>query len=238
MVKVVKRLRSLIAEMDPTKSYDLASAVSVLKKSATAKFDETIDIAVNLGVDARQTDQLIRGMVALPHGIGKVVRVAVFAKGDKAKEAESAGADIVGEADLIEQVKKGIIDFDRCIATPDLMAQVGALGKVLGPKGLMPNPKLGTVTTDVATAVKAAKSGQVEYKTEKGGIVHAGIGKVSFSAEAISENIKAFVSALQQVKPSTSKGTYLRKVSVSLTMGPSVKIDVASFPFGNQAKAA
>ncbi len=200
----------------------------MIKGNATAKFDETIEIAINLGVDPRHADQMVRGVVALPHGTGKALRVAVFAKGDKAKEAEAAGADLVGAEDLAERITKGEIPFDRCIATPDMMAVVGRLGKILGPRGLMPNPKLGTVTPDVTAAVKAAKAGQIEFRVEKAGIVHAGIGKASFTAEALSENIRAFVDAINKAKPSGAKGPYFKRVSLSSTMGPGLKLNVAS----------
>ena len=202
--------------------------MKLIKERAKAKFDETIEIAMNLGIDPRHSDQNVRGVVQLPNGTGKTMKVAVFARGDKAKEAERAGADIIGAEDLVEKVQGGTIDFDRCIATPDMMALVGRLGKVLGPRGLMPNPKLGTVTADVAAAVKAAKGGQVEFRAEKAGIIHAGIGKASFSEDALLENVKAFVGAINRAKPSGAKGTYLKKVSLSSTMGPGVKLDIGS----------
>jgi large subunit ribosomal protein L1 len=223
-----KRLRSAYEAIDREGFYALADAVKMIKERAKAKFDETIEIAMNLGIDPRHADQNVRGVVQLPNGTGKSMRVAVFARGDKAKEAEKAGADIVGAEDLAEKVQAGTIDFDRCIATPDMMALVGRLGKVLGPRGLMPNPKLGTVTPDVTAAVKAAKGGQVEFRAEKAGLIHAGIGKASFSEEALIENVKAFVGAINRAKPSGAKGTYLKKVSLSSTMGPGVKIEVAS----------
>jgi large subunit ribosomal protein L1 len=204
----------------------------MIKERAKAKFDETIEIALNLGIDPRHADQNVRGVVQLPNGTGKSMRVAVFARGDKAKEAERAGADIVGAEDLVEKVQGGTIDFDRCIATPDMMALVGRLGKVLGPRGLMPNPKLGTVTADVTAAVKAAKGGQVEFRAEKAGLVHAGVGKASFSEQALVENVKAFVGAINRAKPSGAKGTYLKKVCLSSTMGPGVKIEVSSLVGG------
>jgi large subunit ribosomal protein L1 len=223
-----KRLKSAYEAIDREAFYALPDAVKMIKERAKAKFDETIEIAMNLGIDPRHADQNVRGVVQLPNGTGKTTRVAVFARGDKAKEAERAGADIVGAEDLAEKVQAGTIEFDRCIATPDMMALVGRLGKVLGPRGLMPNPKLGTVTADVTAAVKAAKGGQVEFRAEKAGLIHAGIGKASFSEEALVENVKAFVGAINRAKPSGAKGTYLKKVSLSSTMGPGVKIEVAS----------
>ena len=228
MARKGKRLTAARERIERDSAYDLAAAVDLIKGNATAKFDETIEIAINLGVDPRHADQMVRGVVALPHGTGKALRVAVFAKGDKAKEAEAAGADLVGAEDLAERITKGEIPFDRCIATPDMMAVVGRLGKILGPRGLMPNPKLGTVTPDVTAAVKAAKAGQIEFRVEKAGIVHAGVGKASFTAEALSENIKAFVDAINKAKPSGAKGTYLKRVSLSSTMGPGLKLNVAS----------
>ncbi len=223
-----KRLKSAYAGIDRNKFYNLDEAVTVIKANAKAKFDETVEIALNLGVDPRHADQMVRGVVELPHGTGKTVRVAVFAKGDKAEEAKKAGADIVGADDLFEAVNGGTMDFDRCIATPDMMGLVGRLGKVLGPRGLMPNPKLGTVTANVAEAVRAAKAGQVQFRVEKAGIVHAGVGKASFPAEKLVENIKAFVDAINRSKPQGAKGTYLKKVSVSSTMGAGVKLDIAT----------
>ncbi len=223
-----KRLKKIHEGIDRDALYTLADAVKIIKDNASAKFDETVEVALNLGVDPKHADQMVRGVVSLPHGTGKSLRVAVFAKGDKVKEAEEAGADIVGSDELAAKIKKGEIDFDRCIATPDMMAVVGQLGKVLGPKGLMPNPKLGTVTPDVAGAIKAAKAGQIEFRVEKAGIVHAGVGKASFSAEAISENITAFVGAINKAKPSGAKGTYLKRASVSSTMGPGVKLDIGN----------
>ena len=228
MARRGKRLTAARERIERDSAYDLAAAVDLIKGNATAKFDETVEIAINLGVDPRHADQMVRGVVALPHGTGKALRVAVFAKGDKAKDAEAAGADLVGAEDLAERITKGEIPFDRCIATPDMMAVVGRLGKILGPRGLMPNPKLGTVTPDVAAAVKAAKAGQIEFRVEKAGIVHAGVGKASFTAEALSENIKAFVDTINKAKPSGSKGTYLKRVSLSSTMGPGLKLNVAS----------
>jgi len=228
MAKIGKRYKSAAEGIDRNEAYDLTDAVKMVKGNAKAKFDETIEVAINLGVDPRHADQMVRGMVELPHGTGKSVRVAVFAKGDKAEEAKKAGADIVGAEDLMEAVQNGQIDFERVIATPDMMAVVGRLGKVLGPRGLMPNPKLGTVTPDVATAVKAAKAGQIEFRVEKAGIIHAGVGKASFSEDQIRENIAAFVDAINRAKPSGAKGTYMQRVSVSSTMGPGVKINLAS----------
>jgi len=228
MARDGKRLTSAYADINRDKFYSLAEAVSVIKTRATAKFDETIEIALNLGVDPRHADQMVRGVVELPHGTGKTVRVAVFAKGDKAEEAKKAGADLVGAEDLFDQVNGGTMDFDRCIATPDMMGLVGRLGKVLGPRGLMPNPKLGTVTANVTEAVRAAKAGQVQFRVEKAGIVHAGIGKASFGEEKLVANVQAFVDAIVKAKPAGAKGTYLKKVSLSSTMGPGVKLDVGT----------
>jgi large subunit ribosomal protein L1 len=222
-----KRLKKARENVDRSAFYALSDAVKIIKENANTKFDETIDIALNLGVDPKHADQMVRGVVSLPHGTGKSLRVAVFAKGDKVKEAEEAGADLVGSDELADQVKKGDIDFDRIIATPDMMAVVGQLGKILGPKGLMPNPKLGTVTMDVAAAVKAIKGGQIEFRVEKEGIVHAGVGKVSFSADAIGENISTFIDAISKAKPTGVKGTYMKRVSISSTMGPGVKLDIS-----------
>lgn len=227
--KFGKRLRTVAEGINRDEALDLDAAVKMVKANATAKFDETIELAINLGVDPRHADQMVRGMVALPHGTGKSVRVAVFAKDAKADEAREAGADVVGAEDLMEAVQNGEMDFERVIATPDMMAIVGRLGKVLGPRGLMPNPKLGTVTPDVAGAVKAAKAGQIEFRVEKAGIIHAGVGKASFSEDQIRENIAAFVNAINRAKPSGAKGTYMQRVSLSSTMGPGVKINVASF---------
>ncbi|HCS68892.1 MAG TPA: 50S ribosomal protein L1 [Rhodospirillaceae bacterium] len=227
--KFGKRLRTVAEGINRDEALDLDVAVKMVKANATAKFDETIELAINLGVDPRHADQMVRGMVALPHGTGKSVRVAVFAKDAKAEEARKAGADVVGAEDLMEAVQNGQMDFERVIATPDMMAIVGRLGKVLGPRGLMPNPKLGTVTPDVAGAVKAAKAGQIEFRVEKAGIIHAGVGKASFSEDQIRENIAAFVNAINRAKPSGAKGTYMQRVSLSSTMGPGVKINVASF---------
>lgn len=226
MSKLSKRLEKASAEVDKSKSYSVKEAVDVLKKTASVKFDETVDLAVNLGVDPKYNDQMVRGSITLPNGLGKEVRVAVFATGDKLDEAKKAGADVFGADELVAEVKGGRADFDRCIATPDMMPKLGALGKVLGPRGLMPNPKLGTVTQDIAQAVEAAKSGQVEFKVEKNGIVHVGIGKASFDAKALEENIKALVTAVNQAKPTGAKGVYLQKISASTTMGPAVTIDV------------
>ena len=223
-----KRLLKALETVDRNAHYDLKDAVNMIKENASAKFDETVEIAINLGVDPKHADQMVRGVITLPHGTGKSLRVAVFAKGDKAQEAEAAGADVVGADDLAEKINKGEIDFDRCIATPDMMAVVGRLGKVLGPRGLMPNPKLGTVTPNVTEAVKAAKGGQIEYRVEKAGIVHAGVGKASFSPEALAENVSTLIDAINKAKPSGAKGSYLKKVSLSSTMGPGVKINVGS----------
>lgn len=221
-----KRLKKVYETRDPMLEVSLEEAVKAAKANATTKFDETIDIAINLGVDPRHSDQNVRGMVQLPNGTGKTVRVAVFAKGDKAEEAKKAGADIVGDEDLAAKIQKGEIDFDRCIATPDMMPLVGRLGQVLGPRGLMPNPKLGTVTPDVVAAVEAAKGGAVEFRAEKAGIVHAGIGKASFSEKQLIENAGAFVQAIIKAKPSGAKGNYLKKISLSSTMGPSYRVNI------------
>jgi large subunit ribosomal protein L1 len=234
MVKLSKRVIKTREGLDPAKSYDLTDALKLLKQRAVAKFDETIEVALNLGVDPRHADQMVRGVCNLPNGTGRRVRVAVFAKGGKADEAKKAGADIVGAEDLVETVQKGTIEFDRAIATPDMMPLVGRLGKVLGPRGLMPNPKVGTVTPDVAGAVKAAKGGAVEFKVEKAGIVHAGVGKASFTEEALAGNIRAFVDAVVKAKPTGAKGTYLKRVSVSSTMGPGIKLDLATVMPGSQ----
>jgi large subunit ribosomal protein L1 len=216
-----------MAELDPTKHYGVDEAIQLAKANATAKFDETIEIALNLGVDPRHADQMVRGVVTLPAGTGKDVRVAVFAKGDKADEARAAGADVVGAEDLMDTIQGGTIDFDRVIATPDMMGIVGRLGKVLGPKGLMPNPKLGTVTPNVAEAVKAAKGGQVEFRVEKAGIIHSGIGKASFTEADLRKNFDAFVDAIVKAKPTGAKGKYVKKAAISSTMGPGLKLDVA-----------
>ncbi len=228
MAKLPKRVVASREGIDRKKFYPLTEALGLIKERATAKFDETVEVAINLGVDPRHADQMVRGVVQLPHGTGKTVRVAVFARGLKADEATAAGADIVGAEELVETIQKGEINFDRCIATPDMMPLVGRLGKVLGPRGLMPNPKVGTVTQDVAAAVKASKGGAVEFRVEKAGIVHAGVGKASFSAEALLDNVRALVDAVQKAKPTGAKGTYLQRVSVSSTMGPGVKVEVGS----------
>jgi large subunit ribosomal protein L1 len=228
MAKLGKRLKAACDGVDREKLYALSEAVHIVRSAASAKFDETLEVAVSLGVDPRHADQMVRGLVELPHGTGKKVRVAVFAKAGKAEEAKAAGADIVGAEDLMELVQKGQANFDRCIATPDMMGLVGRVGKILGPRGLMPNPKLGTVTPDVAAAVRAAKSGQIQFRVEKAGIVHAGLGKMSFDEEKLVENVQAFVSALQKARPSGAKGTYMKKVSLSSTMGPGVKVSVGS----------
>ena len=228
MAKHGKRLRKAYEAIDRETGYGIAEAVRIIKDSATSKFDETVEVAINLDVDPKHANQMVRGAVSLPHGTGKALKVAVFAKGDKAKEAEAAGADFVGAEDLAEKIQNGETGFDRCIATPDMMAVVGKLGKILGPKGLMPNPKLGTVTQDVTNAIKAAKAGQIEFRVEKEGIVHAGVGKASFSADQLVENVAAFVDAIVKAKPSGVKGTYLKRVSLTSTMGPGIKLDVAS----------
>jgi large subunit ribosomal protein L1 len=232
MAKQGKRLKAVYSGFDREKAYGLDEAVKIAKSNAKAKFDETIEIAMNLGIDPRHADQMVRGVVGLPHGTGKTVRVGVFARGPKAEEAKAAGADVVGADDLAALVQEGKIEFDRCIATPDMMGLVGRLGKVLGPRGLMPNPKLGTVTMDVKGAVTAAKAGQVEFRAEKAGIVHAGIGKASFAEDQLLANARAFVEAIQRAKPTGAKGTYLKKVAVSSTMGPGVKVDIASLSAG------
>lgn len=226
MAKEGKRLKEARKSIDANKAYSLEEAVKLVKGGAKTKFDETVDVVMNLGVDPKHSDQMVRGVIDMPNGLGKTIRVAVFAKGDKAEAAKAAGADLVGAEDLADLIQKGEMNFDRCIATPDMMAVVGRIGKILGPRGLMPNPKLGTVTPDVAKAVKTAKSGSVEFKVEKAGIVHAGIGKASFKPEALVENIRALIGAVQKAKPAGSKGTYIKKVSISSTMGPGVKIDL------------
>ena len=228
MAKSGKRLAEARKDFQDKIDLTVEEAVALVKKNAKTKFDETVDLALNLGVDPRHADQMVRGVCALPNGTGKSIRVAVFARGPKAEEATKAGADIVGAEDLMEIVQSGKVDFDRCIATPDLMPVVGRLGKVLGPRNLMPNPKVGTVTMEIGEAVKAAKSGEVQFKVEKAGVVHVGVGKVSFDEEKIVENIKAFVGAVNNVKPSGAKGTYMKKVSISSTMGPSVTLDVGA----------
>ena len=225
MAKIAKRVQKSREGVDPTKIYGLTEAVSMVKERATAKFDETIEVAMNLGVDPRHADQMVRGVVNLPNGTGRTLRVGVFARGAKADEARAAGADVVGAEDLVEKVQGGNIDFDRCIATPDMMPLVGRLGKVLGPRGMMPNPKIGTVTMDVATAVKGAKGGSVEFRVEKAGIVQAGVGKASFSEEKLVQNVKALADAVTKAKPAGAKGTYIQRVAVSSTMGPGVKVE-------------
>ena len=228
MAKFGKRTTAAREAFAGKENVSVAEAAALVKDNAKAKFDETIEIAMTLGVDPRHADQMVRGTVSLPNGTGKTVRVAVFARGEKAEEAKAAGADIVGAEDLMETVQGGTIEFDRCIATPDMMAVVGRLGKVLGPRNLMPNPRVGTVTMDVKEAVEAAKGGQVQFKAEKAGVVHAGIGKASFSAKQLEENMLAFVDAVGKAKPSGAKGTYMKKIAVSSTMGPGVSVDVAS----------
>ena len=228
MAKVGKRIKAARAAVDRNKVYGLSEAIELLKANTATKFDETLELAINLGVDPRHADQMVRGVVLLPNGTGKTVRVAVFARGAKADEATKAGADVVGAEELVNSVLGGQIDFDRVIATPDMMPLVGRLGKVLGPRGLMPNPKIGTVTMDVTGAVTAAKGGQVEFRVEKAGIIHAGVGKVSFTAEALAENVRSLVDAVSKAKPTGAKGTYLQRVAVSSTMGPGIKIELAS----------
>jgi large subunit ribosomal protein L1 len=227
MARLSKNQKAIDAAVDRSRLYGVDEAIETLKANARSKFDETIEIALNLGVDPRHADQMVRGVVNLPKGSGKTVRVAVFAKGAKADEAKAAGADVVGAEDLMETIQGGTIDFDRVIATPDMMGIVGRLGKVLGPKGLMPNPKLGTVTPNVTEAVKAAKGGQVEFRVEKAGIIHSGIGKASFPAEDLKRNFQAFVDAIVRAKPAGAKGKYVKKVALSSTMGPGLKVDVA-----------
>ncbi len=228
MAKLGKRTKAATAAFEGKNNISVEEAVKLIKSVATAKFDETIEIAMNLGVDPRHADQMVRGVVQLPNGTGKTVRVAVFARGAKADEAKAAGADIVGAEDLMEAIQSGKIEFDRCIATPDLMPLVGRLGKILGPRNLMPNPKVGTVTMDVKTAVEAAKGGEVQFKVEKAGVVHAGIGKVSFSDDKLAENVRAFVDAVSKARPAGAKGAYLKKVSLASTMGPGVAVDLTS----------
>ena len=228
MSKPGKRFKAAIAPIEREKLYSIEEAVKLVKNGAKAKFDETIEVAMNLGVDPRHADQMVRGVCALPHGSGRKLRVGVFAKGAKAEEAKKAGADVVGAEDLVEQVQKGVIDFDRCIATPDMMPLVGRLGKVLGPRGLMPNPKVGTVTPDVVGAVRAAKGGAVEFRVEKAGIVQAGVGKASFPEDKLVENVKALADAVAKAKPAGAKGTYIQRVAVSSTMGPGVKVEPGS----------
>lgn len=228
MARTGKRLRAAQTAFAGKSHLPLDQAVALVKANASAKFDETVEVAMNLGVDPRHADQMVRGVVTLPNGTGKTVRVAVFARGAKADEARAAGADIVGAEDLMETIQGGKIEFDRCIATPDLMPLVGRLGKILGPRNLMPNPKVGTVTMDVKTAVQAAKGGEVQFKVEKAGIIHAGVGKVSFDADKLAQNVRAFVEAVTRAKPSGAKGTYLKKVSISSTMGPGVSVELSS----------
>jgi large subunit ribosomal protein L1 len=223
-----KRVVAAAAGIERTKLYPLNDAVKLVKEKASAKFDETVEVALNLGVDPRHADQMVRGVCILPNGSGRTLRVGVFARGAKADEAKAAGADVIGAEDLVEIVQGGKIDFDRCIATPDMMPLVGRLGKVLGPRGMMPNPKVGTVTMDIAGAVAAAKGGSVEFRVEKAGIVHAGIGKASFTEEMLSQNIKAFVDSVAKAKPTGAKGTYLERIAISSSMGPGVKVDLSS----------
>ncbi len=223
-----KRLAAAQAQVDGSKAYSLDEAIALIKSVSKAKFDETVEMSMNLGIDPRHADQMVRGLTSLPNGTGKSVRVGVFARGAKAEEATAAGAEVVGAEDLMEKIQAGQIDFDRCIATPDMMGIVGRLGKILGPRGLMPNPRLGTVTMDVRGAVVAAKSGQVEFRAEKAGIIHAGIGKVSFDEAKLAENARALADAIQRAKPTGAKGTYVKKVSISSTMGPGIRVDVAS----------
>ena len=228
MAKIAKRTKAARAQFEGKVALSVEEAVKLIKGAASAKFDETLEIAMNLGVDPRHADQMVRGVVALPHGTGKTVRVAVFARGAKADEARAAGADIVGAEDLMETIQSGKIEFDRCIATPDLMPLVGRLGKILGPRNLMPNPKVGTVTMDVKTAVAGAKGGEVQFKVEKAGVIHGGIGKISFDDAKLADNVRAFVDAVSKAKPAGAKGTYLKKVSLSSTMGPGVSLDLSS----------
>lgn len=228
MAKFGKRTTAARAAFEEKNLITVEAAVALIKGAASAKFDETLEIAMNLGVDPRHADQMVRGVVALPNGTGKTVRVAVFARAGKADEAKAAGADIVGAEDLMETIMQGKIEFDRCIATPDMMPLVGRLGKILGPRNLMPNPKVGTVTMDVKTAVEAAKGGEVQFKVEKAGVIHAGIGKISFSDEKLAQNVRAFVDAVSKARPAGAKGTYVKKVSLSSTMGPGVALDVSS----------
>ncbi len=228
MAKISKRVKAMNEAVVADKFYTVAEAVGILAGTSKVKFDETVEVAMNLNVDPRHADQMVRGVISLPHGTGKTVRVGVFARGAKADEATAAGADVVGAEDLMEKVQKGEIDFDRCIATPDMMAVVGRLGKILGPKGMMPNPKLGTVTMDVKKAVEAAKGGQVEYRVEKAGVIHGGVGKISFGADKMTENANTFISAVLKAKPTGAKGKYVNSVYMTSTMGPGIKIDVDS----------
>jgi large subunit ribosomal protein L1 len=235
MANLSKRVRATREGVERTKLYPLDEAVKLIKERAKAKFDETVEVAMNLGVDPKHADQMVRGVCNLPNGSGRTVRVAVFARAAKADEARAAGADVVGAEDLVEKVQGGTIEFDRCIATPDMMGLVGRLGKVLGPRGLMPNPRVGTVTQDVAGAVKAAKGGAVEFRVEKAGIVHAGIGKASFEAKKLAENIRAFADAVAKAKPTGAKGTYIQRIAISSTMGPGVKVEIGSVTGGATA---
>jgi large subunit ribosomal protein L1 len=235
MAKTGKRLKAALTKVDRKRAYPLEEAVRLLKSCAGAKFDESVEVALNLGVDPRHADQMVRGTADLPHGTGKAIRIAVFARGDKAEEARAAGADIVGAEDLAQTIQEGKIEFDRCIATPDMMPIVGRLGRILGPRGLMPNPRLGTVTPNVAQAVEAAKAGQVQFRVEKTGIIHAGVGKASFTPERIAENVRAFVDAVSKAKPSGAKGTYMKRAAISSTMGPGVKVEVATLLGGGPA---
>ena len=235
MSSIGKRMKTAREGLNRSKAYSLDEAVKLVKSRAKAKFDETVDIAINLGVDPKHADQMVRGVCNLPNGSGRTLRVAVFARGAKADEAKAAGADVVGAEDLVEQVSKGTINFDRCVATPDMMGLVGRLGKVLGPRGLMPNPRVGTVTMDVTNAVKGAKGGAVEFRIEKAGIIHAGVGKASFAEGKLAENIRAFVDAVSKARPPGAKGTFIRKVAIKSTMGPGVKVDQGSILGGQPA---
>lgn len=235
MAKVGKRIKTLRQDVSRAEMKPLAEAIKIVKTKANAKFDETVDIAMNLGVDPKHADQVVRGVCTLPNGSGRTVRVAVFARDAKADEAKAAGADVVGAEDLMEEVQKGNLNFDRCIATPDMMGLVGRLGKILGPRGLMPNPRVGTVTMDVKNAVRDAKGGAVEFRVEKAGIIHAGVGKASFTEEALAQNIRAFVDAVNRAKPTGAKGTYIKRVSIKSSMGPGIRLDVASLTGGQAA---
>lgn len=234
MAKITKRLKAIAAHLDRSKTYPLANALELVKKTATAKFDESVDVAINLGIDAKKSDQLVRGSVVLPRGTGKTVRIAVFAQGANAEAAKAAGADIVGFEDLAEKIKGGFMEFDVVIATPDAMRVVGQLGQILGPRGLMPNPKVGTVSANPTEAVKNAKAGQVQYRTDKAGIVQCTIGRASFPVEALAENIQTLIAAINKAKPASSKGIFLRKISISSTMGVGIRVDQSSF-VANQA---
>ena len=238
MPKISKRMQAVRQGVDPVVPVAAAEAIALLKERSKVKFDETLEICMNLGIDPRHADQMLRGMVQLPNGTGKSVRVAVFARGDKATEASEAGAEVVGSDELVQEIQQGRMDFDRVVATPDMMPLVGRLGKILGPRGLMPNPKLGTVTQDVAGAIKAAKGGSVEFRADRSGVVHAGVGKVSFDQAALLENVRAFVEAIQRNKPSGAKGTYIKKVTLSTTMGPGVRVDPGSVESRDAAAAA